>query len=120
MEEALPHIDQALRLNPHDPSMWTFLTGRAIALLLLHRYEEAADYARRGTRHPSANFLAPATLASTLGHLGKKNEARSALDRVYQLRPDFSASLMRRLFRFRQENERNCFLDGLHQAGLPE
>ncbi len=120
MEEALPRIDQALRLNPHDPSAWTFLTGRAIALLLLHRYAEAVNDARRGTRHPSANFLAPATLASVLGHLGEKNEARSALDRVYQLRPDFSASLMRRLFSFRQEDERACFLDGLHKAGLPE
>ncbi len=120
MEEALPHIDLAIRLNPHDSSLWTFLTGRALALLLLHRYAEAADDARRSARHPSANFLAPAILASILGHLGETDEAGAALERVYQLRPDFSGALMGRLFRFRHETERACFLDGLRKAGLPD
>ena len=119
-EEALPHIDQALRLNPHDPSLWTFLTGGAIALILLHRYEEAADYARRAVRHPTANFLAPATLAAVLGHLGDTKGARVALEQVYRLRPDFSKGLIRRLFRFRNEAERACFLDGLAKAEVPE
>ena len=120
MEEAVPNIDQALRLNPHDPALWTFLTGRAVALLLLRRYAEAADFSRQALRQPSANFLASATLASTLGHLGKTDEAGGALERVYQLRPDFSGALMGRLFRFRHETERACFLDGLRKAGLPD
>jgi len=120
MEEAVPRIDQALRLNPHDPSRWTFLTGRAMALLLLRRYAEAADGARRALRQPSANFLTSATLASTLGHLGETDDARAALEQVYRLRPDFSGPLIGRLFRFRHEPERACFLDGLRKAGLPD
>jgi adenylate cyclase len=120
VEEALLQIDQALRLNPHDPSLWTFLTGRAMALQFLGRYVEAADDARRAARHPSANFLAPAALASTLGHLGEIDEARAALEQAYRLRPDFSVSLMGRLFSFRHETERACFLDGLRKAGLPD
>ena len=120
MEEAVPRIDQALRLNPHDPSLWTFLTGRAVALLLLHRYGEAADSARRAFRQPSANFLASATLASALGHLGETDDARAALEQVYELRPDFSGPLVGRLLRFRNETERACFIDGLRKAGLPE
>jgi adenylate cyclase len=120
MEEAVPRIDQALRLNPHDPSLWTFLTGRAIALLLLHRYAEAADGARHALRQPSANFLTTATLASALGHLGETDDARAALEQVYRFRPDFSGPLVVRLFRFRHEPERACFLDGLRKAGLPD
>jgi len=120
VEEALPQIDQALRLNPHDPSLWTFLTGRAMALMFLGRYVEAADDARRAARHPSANFLAPAALASTLGHLGEIDEARAALEQGYGLRSDFSVSLMGRLFNFRNETVRVCFLDGLRKAGLPD
>ncbi len=120
MEEALPHIDQALRLNPHEPSLWTFLTGRAVALVLLHRYAEAADYARRALRQPSANFLASATLASALGHLAETDDARAALKQACQLRPDFSGSLMDRLFSFRDETYRACYLDGLRKAGLPD
>ncbi len=120
MEEAIPHVDQALRLSPHDPSLWTFLTGRAIALLLLHRYAEAADDARHALRQPSANFLTPATLASALGHLGEIDDARAALAQVYRLRPDFSGPLVAHLFRFRREAGRACFLDGLRKAGLPD
>jgi adenylate cyclase len=120
VEEALLHIDQALRLNPHDPSLWTFLTGRAMALQFLGRSVEAADDARRAARHPSANFLAPAALASTLGHLGEIDEARVALEQAYGLRPDFSVSLMDRLFNFRNETVRGCFLNGLRKAGLPD
>jgi len=119
-EEALPHFDRALRLNPHDPALWTFLTGRAVALIVLRRYEEAADYAKRAIRHPTANYLAPATLASVLGHLGDAEGSRSALDQVYRLRPDFSKSLLRRLWVFRNEADRACFIDGLAKAGVPE
>jgi adenylate cyclase len=120
MEEALPRFDQALRLNPHDPSLWTFFIGRAVALLLLHRYAEAADDARHSVRQPSANFLAPAVLASTLGHLGETEDARAALERVYQLRADFSSSLVGQLLQFRDETALACFLDGLRKAGLPD
>ena len=120
VEEALPHFDRALRLNPHDPALWTFLTGRAIALILLHRYEEAAGDARRAIRHPTANFLAPATLASALGHLGDTEGSRAALEQVYRLRPNFSQSLLRRLWVFRNEADRACFIDGLAKAGVPE
>ncbi len=76
----MPHIGRALRLNPHDPSLWTFFAGRSIAFLLLHRYAEAADDARHAARQPSANFLALATLASALGHLGETDDARAAND----------------------------------------
>ena len=119
-EEALPHLDQALRLNPHDPSVWTFHTGQAVALLSLGRYAEAADCARRSARQPTANFLALATLVSILGHLGETEEARAVLERVHQLRPDFTGAMMGRILRYRDEAERAHFLDGLRKAGLPD
>jgi hypothetical protein len=65
-------------------------------------------------------LILPATLASALGHLGETDDARAALEQVYQLRPDFSGPLLCRLFRFRHETERACFLDGLRKAGLLE
>jgi tetratricopeptide (TPR) repeat protein len=117
-EEALPHFDRALRLNPHDPSLWTFLVGRAIALIVLGRYEEAAGYARHAVRSPTANYVAPAILASVLGHLGDTEGSRSALEQVYRLKPDFSRSLIHRLWRFRNETDRARFLDGLTKAGV--
>ena len=64
--------------------------------------------------------LTSATLTSALGHLGETDDARAALEQVYQSRPDFSGPLLCRLFRFRHEPERACFLDGLRKAGLPD
>ena len=119
-QEALPHFDRALRLNPHDPLLWPLLVGRAVALIVLHRYEEAAVCARRATRHPTANYVPTATLVSVLGHLGDTKGARAAMERVYRLRPDFSISLFRRLWVFRNEADRACVLEGLAKAGVPE
>jgi len=120
MEEAISHIDQAIRLNPHDPSLWTFFTGRAFALLLLHRYAEAAEGARHALRQPTANFLTLAALVCALGHLGDLDAARVALEQLHRLRPDFSGALIARVIRFRRETERACFLEGLRKAGVPD
>jgi adenylate cyclase len=119
-EEGILQIDQALRLNPRDPSIWTFHTGRAIGLILLHRYEEAADSTRRALRQPTANFLTPATLASALGHLDQIDDARTALAQACQMRPDFSVGLLTRLFRFRNDADRTLFVDGMRKAGLSD
>jgi hypothetical protein len=64
--------------------------------------------------------LALATLASVLGALGDAQGARAVLEQVYRLRPDFSKSLICRLFRFRNDTDRACFLDGLTKAGVAE
>jgi adenylate cyclase len=119
-EEALSRFDRALRLNPHDPSLWTFLVGRAVALIVLRRYEEAAECAKRSVRHPTANYFAPVTLASVMGHLGDTEGSRAALEQIYRLRPDFSKSLIYRLWRFRNEAHKACLLDGLTKAGIAE
>jgi tetratricopeptide (TPR) repeat protein len=38
--EALPHHDEAIRLSPNDTVMWAFLASKAIALVMVERYEE--------------------------------------------------------------------------------
>jgi adenylate cyclase len=117
-EEGVPEIDQALRLNPRDPSIWTFHTGRAIGLILLHRYEEAVESARRAAREPAANFLTYTTLASALGHVGQLDEAGQALIKARQMRADFTENLVAELLRFRRDDDRALYIDGMRKAGL--
>lgn len=81
-EEALAQLDEATRLSPHDPNLWAFMVVRAWALLALGRDEEAADWARRAAAQPTAMLWPTAVLASAYGNLGRRDEARAALQRL--------------------------------------
>lgn len=82
-------MEQAQRLNPGDPQ-------RSVSLLLLARaylnagaYDKAAaaaqDSIHRRPDYPQAHYV----LALALGHRGKYDEARAALDTCERLRPGF-------------------------------
>ena len=117
---ALDSIDTAIRLNPHDPSIWTFMSGRALALLVTEKFAEAAEWARRSVRSATAGVWAYGIEAAALGHLGRKREASAALAETYRLKPDFSTGFVREVFPFRNPGHLETALDGLRKAGLTE
>jgi len=117
---ALDSIDTALRLNPHDPAIWAFLVGRALALLVTKEFAEAAEWARRSVQSATAGVWAYGIEAATLGHLGRKHEAAAALAETFRLKPDFSADFVREVFPFRDPGHLESILAGLRKAGLTE
>jgi adenylate cyclase len=121
-EESLDAIDEALRLSPRDPLAFGMMAMRSFALNLLHRHEEAVEWARRGQRQPNADhvFWLHAQEATALAHLGRVDEARAALARVHALNPNFSASFIDAVTPLRNPADRDHFIDGLRKAGLPE
>jgi tetratricopeptide (TPR) repeat protein len=90
LEEDISECDKAIRLSPRDPLIWAFYLNRAWARLLLRDYEAAVKDARRALRHPAAASFAHATLASALALLDRREEAKIALDKLLEIRPDFS------------------------------
>ncbi len=90
MDEAISACDTAIRLSPRDPAAWAFYNMRAWAFILLGDYEAAVEDARRAIRHPGAQFWPHTTLASALALLGRSQEARIALDKLLEVKPDFS------------------------------
>jgi adenylate cyclase len=83
-------LEQAFAASRHAIG----LDGKdAMAHCTLGRAYGARDAARRSVRQPAARFPAWATLASTLAHGGRTDEARSALAKTMELRPDFSPAL---------------------------
>ena len=62
-EEALPHIELAMRLAP-DPYFGQFLVRRAEACLFPGRVEEAVEAAERSLREPNIQWSRWAILAS--------------------------------------------------------
>jgi TolB-like protein len=89
-EKAIASLDKAIEFSPHDPALFAFLTVRSFALMGLEDYESAVEYARRAVAEQSAYVLPHAALVAALGWLGRKAEAKQAIDEMLEAHPDFS------------------------------
>lgn len=121
LEEAIPRFQEAVRISPHDPYRWAFLTYGAMAYLFQHEHENAARWASEAARVPNAHYSANAALVAALGHLGRKQESAAALAELLEIRPDFCCQLAReRLFYLKDQAQLEHYIDGLKKAGVPE
>jgi adenylate cyclase len=117
--EALAYHDEAIRLSPHDPVLWAFLASKAIALIMVERYEEGIALSQEAQRHPDSKLFANLAEVSGLGLLGKEIEATDALDRLQQIQPDISISFIEQSLPIAKSDARDRFLHGLASAGMP-
>ena len=117
-KEALASHDEAMRLSPSDPLMWAFMASKAIALILLGRYDEGLDWAQQAQRKPNAAIWAFMPEISALGLLGRTGEAGAALERVRRFKPDVSLAFVDQSLPITHAASREIFLNGLIKAGL--
>ncbi len=118
-EEAIPHFDQAMRLSPRDIFITAMLTHRAFALFDLERYEEALEWARRARLSPNPRTMTFAIFAAVLSKLGRKDEARAAVNDLLAHVPRLTYTKYREnLFGTLKVMER--LAEALREAGLPE
>lgn len=118
--EALVSHDEAMRLSPRDPLFWTFLASKAIALVMLERYDEALECSLRAQQFPITAIWAYMGELSALGLLGRQKEANAALKRARQLKADLSVSFIKQALPITDAASREHFLGGLSRAGVPE
>ena len=120
--EAVPHIRTAMRLDPHHPPIFDYLLGSA--QFGMENFEEAAGSFATATRRNPDYEYAFAGLAAAYGHLGRKQDAVSAVARYNDLRvrrggvPITIGTAPRCGFIRSADVER--FRDGLRLAGVPE
>jgi TolB-like protein len=118
--EAVASYDEALWFSPLDPLIWAYLASKAIALVLLGRFEEAIALSQRSQRHANSAIFSHLAEISALGHLGRSDEARDAIRRARQKMPDVSVAYVDQTLPITDRRCRQAFLDGLRKAGLPE
>jgi hypothetical protein len=114
-ERGVNLMEKAMRLNPHHPG-WYHLV-RYMVSYRRGEYDLALAEAQR-FNIPAFHFD-PIIRAAVLGQLGRHAEARSAVQELLAIVPDFEsrgASLVRR-FAYLDENV-EMLVDGLHKAGL--
>jgi adenylate cyclase len=118
--EAVKSHDDAMRLSPHDPLMWTFLASKAIALALLERFDEALVCSRRAQKYPITAIWAYMGELCALGHLEHHQEAELALARALEIQPDLSIAFIKQGLPITHKPSSDIFFGGLVKAGIPE
>jgi adenylate cyclase len=117
-ERAFEWTRKAMRLSPVYPSWYLWTLGTACRLL---GRSESAIRAFDETIKLSPDHLAPYVgLASTLGELGRQEEAKTPVSEILKLDPDFSTKTYVRELSYRNPADLERFEEGLRKAGLPE
>jgi tetratricopeptide (TPR) repeat protein len=99
-DEGIALIERATGLSPRDPHLSTFHDLRAMAHYALEEYDAALAFARRAVRVPNASYRAFATLAATLGQLGRLEEAGPVLEELLRRKPGYNCAYARGEFFF--------------------
>ena len=120
VEEAIPHLDTALRLSPRDPRRWLPLMIKGSALSMLGHHADAVAHCRQACRFPDRGFMPYMHLAEVLAEAGQQSEAHAAIEKAIDRQPDFSIEFLRRHLINMHETTLNSLLASLRKAGAPE
>lgn len=114
-KEARRWVDDAMRRNPHYPG-WYASALSAIqylqkdydgAIASLNKADQLAVWDRR-------------FLAASYAQLGRQDEAKVQVEAVLESDPKFSISKFKSKLRYRRDDDKAHFLEGLKKAGFPE
>jgi len=122
-EEAEAHVQEALRLSPHDTLAYVWCGIAGIARFYLGKEEEAVAWLRRSIETNRNDPMSHFFLAAALARLGRIPEARSQAQAGLAMNPTFTIARVRA--GVPSDNPariavRDPFIDGLRKAGVPE
>ncbi len=120
--EAIPHIRTAMRIDPHYPPAFPYYLG--LAQFGIERFEEAAAALEAATKLNPDDLPSLLLLAATYGHLGRKQDAMSAMAR-YNAREVKEGGMPMEIrvapnFGFRNSVDGFRIVKGLRLAGVPQ
>lgn len=103
-----PHLgigcsDHSRQLSPFDPLLCVMLSARALALVRLGRFDEAADWAVKGASRPNTFSHLRAIAAACLGLAGRPDEGREVAATLHRMLPDYRIDDLVTTFQFAPE-----------------
>ncbi len=87
-DDALAVFSEADRFDTPEVSRWTWMLGAGWASLLAGRNEAAVDWLERSVAITAASGRAHLLLAAAYQRLGRDEDARKALAKAMEIRPD--------------------------------
>jgi TolB-like protein/Tfp pilus assembly protein PilF len=122
---AIPHIEKAIRLNPHDPNAAARYWALGLCHLLLRHVDRALELMIKARAENARLWYVHLDLAGALGLRGDLEEARTALAKALELRPEINSLARLRAYPGGGNPEFRVLCDntvnlGLRRAGMPE
>jgi len=114
---ALAAAEQSQSLSPFDPMLFGILASRAIALVRLGRFDEAADWAARAAARPNAHVHIMAIAALCLAIAGRLDEGRAHVAALNQRYPGYRMADFFIAFHLAPADQAP-FRDGARRVGL--
>jgi DNA-binding SARP family transcriptional activator/TolB-like protein len=119
-DEAIAQITRAQRLSPHDPHAFFFNAALMLPHLLRGDFETVMTVGRRAIGLNPSFSASYKPYLSTLGHLGRDEEARRMKARLLALEPGFSVSNAIERSPLMRREDLAFYAEGLRRAGLRE
>ncbi|HTJ27527.1 MAG TPA: BTAD domain-containing putative transcriptional regulator [Candidatus Limnocylindria bacterium] len=115
---AINSSDCSRRLSPYDPLLFGMLGARAMALVRLRRFDEAADWAVKAAARPNAHAHIQAIAALSLALAGRHHEGRAYLATLHRAVPRYRVDDFLTAMKFEPDGER-LFRDAAKRLGMP-
>ena len=104
-QAAIRESDHSRDLSPFDPLLFAMLATRAMALVRLGRFDEAADYASKAAARPNAHVHVMAIAAHCLALAERPDAARAVAAQIQRQVPGYSEADYLAAFRFGPDAE---------------
>jgi len=98
-------IDLAQRLSPYDPLIYGMLGVSAVNLALMGQFEEALNRINEALKHPDIHYQAQAMGVAIYALSGDRESARSLLERVRRVKPDYSLDDYFSVYAFQKQDD---------------
>jgi tetratricopeptide (TPR) repeat protein len=115
--QAIDHIEQAIRMSPHDPQNALLNAALAAAHYQAGRYAEAVGFGRKAIQQRFELTNGHRIYVASLAQAGQIDDARSALARLQELHPENSIAWIERNVPYTR-GPMAKFLEGFRKAGL--
>lgn len=114
-EAGVAMVTTLLALSPQDPAIAWFYGLRAIANFILENLPETVADARAAVKHRYGYLFGRLVLTAALTEMSDIEEARSGMDEILVVHPDFSLRFLHP-YTFADERDRQRLVDGLRAA----
>ena len=116
-EAAISHLEQALRMSPHDPQNIFVYTGFSVAHYLTGNYSQAVTFGHKAVQLRPGFTGGHRIYIASLAQAGQIEKARDALERLKEIQPGISIAWISQNSPY-MPGPMARLLEGMQKAGL--